>query len=163
MVPKIAWGAEPDKFVTSAKANHWGRSDLRAYLNNVTKTGNTLPLDSRTAGNDANYPSQFSDAEFGLVEPFTYSTNVLHVSATATAAYETTDRFWLPSGNGTDKQITSWGREDISDDSQYSNTTTNDKARVIPISYWSYGYRLYSWLRSTRSEPIAATMSMSSL
>ena len=35
MVPNNgAFAAEPTTFVTTAFANHWGRSDLRAYLNN---------------------------------------------------------------------------------------------------------------------------------
>ena len=148
-VPQMAWAAEPTTFVASAKANHWGRSDLRAYLNNVTKTDNTLPIYTTSAGNGANYPSQFSAAEFGLVEPFTYSTNVRDSSGNATATYETSDRFWLPSGNLSSSQVISWGREDISASAQYGATTTSDKARIIPISYWSRIDSIsYSWLRS---------------
>ena len=150
MVPNNgAFAEEPDKFVTTAFANHWGRSDLRAYLNNVEKTNNTLPINSTNSGsNAANYPSQFSKAEYGLVQPFTYSTNVLDGSANADAEYKTTDKFWLPSGNYSNNQIISWGAKDISANSQYSQTTTNDKDRIIPISYWSYGNSIYSWLRS---------------
>ena len=71
-------------FTDSAYANHWGRSDLRAYLNNMTKTNNTLPIDSTVEGtNAANYPSQFSDKEYDLVQLFTYSTNVLDYSQEA--------------------------------------------------------------------------------
>ena len=150
MVPNNgAFAAEPTTFVTTAYANHWGRSDLRAYLNNVEKTNNTLPINSTNSGsNAANYPSQFSKAEYGLVQPFTYATNVLNGNEEATAVYETTDRFWLPSGNYSNSQIISWGAKDISANSQYSQTTTNDKDRIIPISYWSYGNSIYSWLRS---------------
>ncbi len=150
MVPHNgASAAEPSSFVTSAKANHWGRSDLRAYLNNVEKTNNTLPINSTNSGsNAANYPSQFSKAEYGLVQPFTYSTNVLNGSPEATAVYETTDKFWLLSGNYSNNQIISWGAKDISANSQYSQTTTNDKDRIIPISYWSYGASICSWVRS---------------
>ena len=150
MVPNNgAFAAEPTTFVTTAFANHWGRSDLRAYLNNVEKTNNTLPINSTNSGsNAANYPSQFSKAEYGLVQPFTYSTNVLDGSANADAEYKTTDKFWLPSGNYSNNQIISWGAKDISANSQYSQTTTNDKDRIIPISYWSYGNSIYSWLRS---------------
>lgn len=148
MVPNNgAFAAEPTTFVTSAYANHWGRSDLRAYLNNVEKTNNTLPINSTNSGsNAANYPSQFSKAEYGLVQPFAYSTNVL--DGPADAEYATTDKFWLPSGNYSNNQIISWGAKDISANSQYSQTTTNDKDRIIPISYWSYGNSIYSWLRS---------------
>ena len=152
MVPNNgAFAEEPDKFVTTAFANHWGRSDLRAYLNNVEKTNNTLPINSTNSGsNAANYPSQFSKAEYGLVQPFTYSTNVL--DGPADAEYKTTDKFWLPSGNYSNNKIISWGAKDISANSQYSQTTTNDKDRIIPISYWSYGNSIYSWLRSPFSD-----------
>lgn len=149
MVPNNgAFAAEPTTFVTTAFANHWGRSDLRAYMNGVEKNGKTLPLN--TTHNERQqsgyYESQFSKAEYGLVQPFTYSTNVLDGSADA--EYETTDKFWLPSGDYSNNQIISWGAKDISANSQYSQTTTNDKDRIIPISYWSYGNSIYSWLRS---------------
>ena len=160
MVPNNGvFAAEPDKFVTSANANHWGRSYLRAHLNNVTKSDdNTLPINSTTSGsNAANYPSQFSDAEYGLVQPFTYSTyttnNTTNIfdkddSPKVTAVYETTDKFWLPSGNNDSDQVISWAEEDISSASQYTMTTATNKQRLIPVSYWSYGALTYSWLRS---------------
>ena len=150
MVPNNgAFAAEPTKFVTTAKANHWGRSDLRAYLNNVTKSNNTLPINSTTSGsNAANYPSQFSDAEYGLVQPFTYATNVLNRNEEATAVYETTDRFWLPSGNHSKHQAISWGADDMSATAQYTKSTQSDKSHIIPTPYWSYGTPSYSWLRS---------------
>ncbi|MFR1179330.1 MAG: MBG domain-containing protein [Bacilli bacterium] len=159
MVPNNGvFAAEPDKFVTSANANHWGRSDLRAYLNNVTKSANTLPINSTTSGsNAAKYPSQFSDAEYGLVQPFTYSTyttnNTINIfdkddSPKVTAVYETTDKFWLPSGNSDSNQVISWAAEDISSASQYTMTTATNKQRLIPVSYWSYGASTDSWLRS---------------
>ena len=148
MVPNNgAFAAEPTTFVTTAYANHWGRSDLRAYLNNVEKTNNTLPINSTNSGsNAANYPSQFSKAEYGLVQPFKYSTNVLDGSADA--EYMTTDKFWLPSGNSDSNQVISWAAEDISSASQYTMTTATNKQRLIPVSYWSYGNSFYSWLRS---------------
>jgi len=166
-----AYADGPGFFYEAAFANHWGRSDLRAYLNNVEKTNNTLPINSTNSGsNAANYPSQFSKAEYGLVQPFKYSTNVLNRNEEATAVYETTDRFWLPSGNYSNNQIISWGAKDISANSQYSQTTTNDKDRIIPISYWSYGNSIYSRLRSPiynyaslRSKPLAATLSVTSV
>ena len=158
MVPNNgAFAAEPTTFVTTAFANHWGLSDLRAYLNNVTKSANTLPINSTTSGsNAANYPSQFSDAEYGLVQPFTYSTyttnnttNIFDMdSPKVTAVYETTDKFWLPSGNNDSNQVISWAAEDISSASQYTMTTATNKQRLIPVSYWSYGASICSWLRS---------------
>lgn len=156
MVPNNgAFAEEPDKFVTSAKANHWGRSDLRAYMNGVEKNDKTLPLN--TTHNERQqsgyYESQFSDAEYGLVQPFTYATNVLNRNEEATAVYETTDRFWLPSGNFSKNQAISWGADDMSATAQYTKSTQSDKSHIIPISYWSYGTPSYSssWLRSPYS------------
>lgn len=152
MVPHNGtFAAEPDFFYKAANANHWGRSDLRAYLNNVEKVDNTLPIDTTTNGsNSANYPSQFSNKEYGLVQPFTYSTNVLDSSGNATSTYETTDKFWLPSGYCF-RQVISWAKEDISSNSQYTTSIANDKQRMIPISYFSYGISIYPFLRSPDS------------
>ncbi len=149
---KMAQAAEPTTFVSTAYANHWGRSDLRSYMNGVAKGNGTSPMDTTGHARQTSgyYESRFSDAEFGLVQPFTYKTNVLNSSEEATAVYETSDRFWLPSanhGSGND-QVTSWGAEDISANAQYSKNTAADKARIIPISYWSCGALSNSWLRS---------------
>jgi hypothetical protein len=148
-----ALAMEPANFTASAYANHWGRSDLRAYMNGVAKTNDTLPLDTtgHTQQTSGYYESQFSDKEYALVQPYTYKTNVLtnnDLTAKATAVYETVDKFWLPSGNYIINKIISWGSEDISADTQYGESTAADKARIIPISYWSYGASTYSWLRS---------------
>ncbi len=152
MVPNNgAFAADPTTFVTTAFANHWGRSDLRAYLNGVEKNGKTLPLN--TTHNERLKcwilsESQFSDAEYGLVQPFTYATNVLNRNEEATAVYETTDKFWLPSGNFNKNQVISWGADDMSATAQYTRARQSDKSHIIPISYWSYGASTYSWLRS---------------
>lgn len=163
MVPNNgAFAAEPTTFVTTAFANHWGRSDLRAYLNNglatVAENGSVsnknYGLNSTegecNSNNTSGFAKQFSNAEYELVQPFTYATNVLNSNEEATAVYETTDRFWLPSGNYSNSQIISWGAKDISANSQYSQTTTNYKDRIIPISYWHYvpPFDSSSWLRS---------------
>ena len=171
MVPNNGvFAAEPDKFVTSANANHWGRSDLRAYLNNglaatVAEDGfvseKNYGIDSTKgdykSDNKSGYAHMFSDTEYGLVQPFTYSTyttnNTINIfdkddSPKVTAVYETTDKFWLPSGNNDSDQVISWAEEDISSASQYTMTTATNKQRLIPVSYWSYGASIRSWLRS---------------
>ena len=174
MVPNNgAFAAEPTTFVTSAFANHWGRSDLRAYLNNglaatVAEDGfvseKNYGIDSTKgdykSDNKSGYAHMFSDTEYGLVQPFTYSTYTTNNttnnttnffdkdSPKVTAVYETTDKFWLPSGNNDSDQVISWAEEDISSASQYTMTTATNKQRLIPVSYWSYGALTYSWLRS---------------
>ena len=154
--------------MTSANANHWGRSDLRAYLNNgLTDVGENGSVSNKNYGidstkgdyksdNKSGYARMFSDTEYGLVQPFTYSTyttnnttNIFDIeSPKVTAVYETTDKFWLPSGNSDSDQVISWAEEDISSASQYTMTTATNKQRLIPVSYWSYGALTYSWLRS---------------
>ena len=133
------------KFINSDKANHWGRSNLRAYLNNAEKIDNTLRLDSSSYDNSAGYPSQFSNAEIALVQPYTYSTNVLRLY-NVTSSYVTTDRFWLPSGNISNDDVISWGENDLSANVNYHNLPAT---RAIPISYWYSGASHTSWLRST--------------
>ena len=148
-VANFAKEANPNYFYEEAKANHWGRSDLRAYLNNVEKVNNTLPVDSTVSGtNSANYPSHFSDAEYGLVHPFRYYTNVLDSDGNVTSKYWTIDKFWMPSGNvSQDKRlIISWGGEDISSDSQYAQATEYPARHLITMPYWGEGgfnWKLY--------------------
>lgn len=151
MVPgKLAQAVEPIVFTASAYANHWGRCDERAYLNNATKTNNTLPLDTTIDGtNSGNFPAKFSAPEFARVVPFTCQTKLLK------SVYETTDRFWLPSG-GEAKCILSWGCEDICEHDQYRKSTANDRARIIPISYWSYSSLNTSLLRSPSRASISS-------
>ncbi len=143
---------EPTVFTTSAYGGHYGRSDIRSYVSGVAKENDTLPLDTTNHARQTSgyYESQFSDAEYNLVQPVKNYTNVLAGSSDfvlyATAVYETTDLFWLLSGRE-DKYVISWGREDISADAQYSESIVTDKARIVPVSYWNYPY--FSWLRST--------------
>lgn len=142
----VTYAKENDMFATSAYANHWGRSDLRAYLNGVEKTNRTLPYDTTHNSRIASgyYESQFSDAEYALVQPHTYNTNDFYSSGDGTKTYTTTDKFWLPSGNYNSDQVISWGKNDISSGSPSESIEIN---RVIPISYWSCSSR-GSWLRS---------------
>ena len=148
-VPATVFAAEPESFVTSANANHWGRSDLRAYLNNAAKTDGTLPLDTMSADNDAKYPWCFSDEEYALVQPWTYGTAVYDTSRNITSVYETTDRFTLPAAAGNNDYVLTWGEG-------CDNDALSDKNRVIPISYWSADWNVgtssNAWLRSASSD-----------
>ena len=145
LVPATVFAAEPESFVTSANANHWGRSDLRAYLNNAAKADGTLPLDTMSANNGANYPLCFSDGEYALVQPWTYGTAVYDASGNITSVYETTDRFTLPAAVGNNHQVLTWGED-------CDNDALSDENRVIPISYWSGGTSSNAWLRSASSD-----------
>ena len=116
-------------------ANNWGRSDLRAYLNGVSKSDNTLPYNTVHSAKQAlgYYESYFSDAEYALIAPYTYNLVVNDIN------YGLTDKFWLPSGNYSNDSILSFGASDIS-------VAEADTARIIPLSYWTS-----SWLRSSFS------------
>ena len=162
VVPAPALAAAPDTFVTSAYANHWGRSDLRAYLNGYAKTDDTAPLDSTAAGSNSNgYAAQFSPSEYARIQPVTYNTNVLDANGDATSVYETTDRFYLPSGNYRNDQVIYWGSEDISANSAYAAAAQYDIARFIPVSYWSGGADANSYLRSAGPMPLSSALGSS--
>ena len=158
-VPVPALAAAPETFVTSANANHWGRSDLRAYLTGYTKTDDTAPLDSTGASNSSGYAALFSSSEYARIQPVTHSTNVLDASGNVTSAYETTDKFYLPSGNILNDKALYWGSEDISANSAYATAAQNDIARFIPVSYWSGGSSSESFLRSALTQSAYAMTS----
>ena len=148
MVPKIgAYTEVSTEFITSAKPNHWGRSDLRAYLNGVEKINFTLPFDTTHSEKQSNgyYESQFTNNEYSLIQPFTYSTNILDSNGNTTSTYNTTDIFWLPSGNFDSDDVLSFGTDDLSSDLNFNNVLAG---HIIPISYWSGGLDDYAWLRS---------------
>ena len=135
---------EPAMMDNMVNANNWGRSDIRAYLNGTPKVDNTLPVDTTHSGRQSEgyYESQFSDAEYALVAPFSYSTN--EINGDQVTSYATTDRFWLPSGNYNEDRLISWGAIDISDDALVGTVSLS---RVIPMSYWTYSGDAASWLR----------------
>ena len=63
IMPMAADKSMPERFITAANSNHWGRSDLRSYLSGNEKASNTLPLDtSESERKDTGYyGSQFSE------------------------------------------------------------------------------------------------------
>ena len=142
-------------FDTYASANHWGRSDIRSYMNKGLMDGSMkiYAVDSTTSGTNGGgeYESHFNKGELALVQPSTVETNVLNIDATN--VYETTDKFFLPSGNYNNFKVISWGKEDISSGGIYANQvfTNSNIGRMIPISYWASmcnNSAYYSWLRS---------------
>lgn len=152
-------------FNAEAYSNHWGRSDIRTYLNNslgnIDDAGHisnkNYQIDStKLSNNQSGYAKHFNNDEYDLIQPSTVDTNVLDVSQDTSVPYTTTDKFFLPSGNVISDQIISWGNADISDNNIYSEYILNkkDPSRIIPISYWAsrrynnnYNYD-FTWLRS---------------
>ncbi len=125
-------------FILDVYPNIWGQSNVRKYLN------------SKEGG----YISHFNKGEYDLIKPSTIETNICNSISEETAViYETTDKFFLPSGRCDSESCISWGKEDISDSSIYTQKVKNkgDLNRMIPISYWASSdeENTYSWLRST--------------
>ena len=148
-IPVAGYERYPEKFITAADPNHWGRSDLRSYLNGTEKIGNTLPLDTSHEEREETgyYESQFSDEEYELVLPYAYSNNLIGKDRVFGGVYVTTDRFWLPSANFIDPdELLYWGGDDISSDALANSA---DLGRMIPRAYWAGGFDEYNaaWVR----------------
>jgi len=133
-LPAAADNTAPTYFTSAEYASHWGRSDLRAYLNGAEKLLDTLPVSTEHTERQeiGYYESYFSDAEYALIQPFTYET----YSAKSSSSYSATDKFWLPSGNYEVDKIISWGGSDIAPSNLQE--IKSGGAYLIPISYWSY-------------------------
>ena len=129
--------AEESVLTQATTADNWGRSDLRAYLNGVSKNNNTLPYNTSHSvkQEEGYYESYFTDLEYSLVAPYKYN------YALGDTQYSLTDKFWLPSAKYHNEDIISFGASDISVDRV-------DISRVIPMSYWSY-YDLLAWTRNS--------------
>lgn len=144
---------EPTVFTASAYPNHWGRSDLRAYLNNGladvaadgTVSNKKFKLDSTAdSDNTSGYAAHFSDAEFALVQLFRYMTYV-YSGGNFTSAYELIDRFFLPSAEY--GRYVAWY---FSEDANRNTTYGNSSSYIIPMLYVSRGHTLNDlcWVRT---------------
>lgn len=157
--------AADGQFTYTAYATHWGRSDIRAYLNNglgtvdddgiVTNKNYYRNSTGRTsAGGSTNYnggyAEYFNGTEWGLILASTVNTNTYYNNGVGDrnlqSVYETTDRFYLPSGLYLSageqiygKGVISWGADDISDGNIYDEKVVEkgDVHRLIPSAYWS--------------------------
>lgn len=159
-----------DKFTCADYANHWGRSDIRAYYNNalvsdaenaysgtgtsMTISGKNYKVDSTGSTNSSGFAQIFTDDEYGRLKDNTVETNVLanvDGKPKAVNTYMTTDKLIFPSGNN-GKNFTYLGEKDISDGTIYQQVLkAEDFGHVVPISYWACTSRAsdsYTWLRS---------------
>lgn len=111
-------------------SNHYGQSDIRAYLNDTSANG---------------YLGSFTSEEQNLIQKTTVETNIFSNDVSFTNnIYETRDKIFLPSAyflNTDEGGTIYWGKEDISDINTYTQKVVNagDLNRVIPISYWCMG------------------------
>ena len=151
-----AYAYENSYFSSDAYASHWGRSDVRAHLNGLTKVNNNLPIDgsngTKSAGNFLNY---FTNAELSLFQPKWITTTMYNDRSQTEAISEikTKDKFWLPSGNYNGDQLLSADPSyDLSDNNTYTQKVNNGKVNnwknIIPTPMWIVGTNC-SCLRSS--------------
>ena len=156
-MPLTAW-ADGEMTDTDAYANQWARSDIRAWLNGLSKENNKLPLDgsggSKGEENNKNFLNHFTDAELNLFQAKDVTTTMFNGSSQTDTKSEVTtkDKFWLPSGNlvdGCNHLISASPNYDLSDDYTYKQKVTYGKTdswkNVLPIPFWG---SVFSWLRS---------------
>ena len=166
--PHVAWSvgneASTQVFTEETFDNHWGKSEVRAWLNGLDKSSGTLPIDGSNGG--ATYTNGlgneldsflacFTKEELGLFEAKDVKTNIFEDAGEdaqngTIRQYTTKDRFWLPSGNrseGRDQVISANPGEDISNDAIYEQEMAQEKAweNMVSMAAWASGH---SWLRS---------------
>lgn len=120
-----------NSFKTDAYVNHWGRSDIRGYLND----------------RDSGYASFFNEKEYEMIQETTVQTNVWGCNVNEIGSvYETKDKFYLPSGNYYSNRngVISWGAEDISESSLQDRVLEYCSEYLIPKKYFTN----FGWLRS---------------
>ncbi len=124
-----------------AFAGHYGRSDLRAYLNGGLRSGleKNFRAESSLSSGSAPFEQHFAQGELAAVRP---STIGLYNPKTGETE-QLTDRFYLPAcsaGQGT----LSWGEADGPAEGQ-------DASHLIPQSYWADS-AAGSWVRSAAGQ-----------
>lgn len=161
--------AQSAKFVAPATSSHWGRSDLRAYLNGGLTDGavkNYLTVSNAAGGPDSTYEkNHFLTPELNRIIPSEVNT----IDYQSQTAYKTTDRFFLPSANTGVNALEPnknyayslyWGADDITQQNGSSAVAAdkleNDRNRFIPKSFIPYGSNsTYVWTRSNGGDSSA--------
>lgn len=147
-------------FNYSAAPNHWGMSDIRAYLNRGlgtpgsegTKTGRADTSDITTRSRyERDY---YHPAESAKLIPFGMTTYYETGSD-----YTTVDRFSLPSGNWESNYdgVISFGKQDVVTNAKFS---VENPLNFIPRNFWTIGGSSHSWLRSQELGNSAMTTAM---
>ena len=165
-IGSLTFNAESEKFVDVANGNHWGRSNVRAYLNPslVDSDGNkTYAINSADTDSDssAGYKSNFSGAELAIVKSGIGYTVETKNSGT-NIMEKTIDKFWLPSSDGTNVY---WGKEDISDENTkaFVNNDNSKKGYFIPEEYQNESAECISRSNDGNQDIIAYNSSPSNL
>ena len=178
-VCSVGVSAQEGYLTADGFANQWARSDLRAWMNGLTKADGNLPVDGSngTKGSE-NFLNSFTDAELALFQPETVITNVFNDSAVldssdddkaltrTTSIIQTKDRFWPASGLLMRNHVNAYEDQLISADPGYdlgnyytykqkvTNGKVNKWANIVPVPFWSGSGYYYDgmYLRSASYE-----------
>ena len=158
------FNATGTNFVDAANADHWGRSDLRAFLNPGLIDGEQKNYLVDSTSNESSvksgYEEYFTEAELELIRSGIGYTTETKNSAT-NVMEKTKDRYWLPSINSDGRLY--WGTEDVSDENtetfinnDTSNSILNKKNYYIPGSYVDSNNDV-GWSRSSKDGKVMTT------
>lgn len=134
-----------ENFKMDCEPNHWGNSLIRHYLNDK----------------DNGYASFFRNDEYKMIKENTVQTSAWGLGIGELTydvyLYETTDKFYLPSGNCHfyRNEVISWGKEDISEGLTQDRVFQKYPEYLIPSKYFTDD----SWLRSPSSSAFNALCS----
>lgn len=123
-----------EDFKMDSEPNHWGCSEIRRYLNDK----------------DNGYASFFRNDEYKMIKESTVETAAWGLGTRKVSydvyLYETTDKFYLPSGNYHfyRNEVLSWGKEDISAGLIQDRVFHKSPEYLIPSEYFADD----SWIRS---------------
>ena len=178
-VCSVGVSAQEGYLTADGFANQWARSDLRAWMNGLTKADGNLPVDgSNGTKGSGNFLNSFTDAELALFQPETVITNVFNDSAVldssdddkaltrTTSIIQTKDRFWPASGLLMRNHVNAYEDQLISADPGYdlgnyytykqkvTNGKVNKWANIVPVPFWSGSGYYYDgmYLRSASYE-----------
>ncbi|MBR5336680.1 MAG: hypothetical protein IK152_01720, partial [Lachnospiraceae bacterium] len=160
--------AQGELSVTDAFCNQWARSDLRAWMNGLTKENGNMPIDgSNGTKNASNFLNSFTDAELSLFQPKTVITNVFNDSKVldssnddkaltrTTSIVQTKDRFWAASGLLMHRHVNTYEGQLVSADPGYDlsnyytykqkvkNGKDNKWKNIVPIAFWGGNPGIY--------------------
>lgn len=164
LIGSQTFNATGTNFVDAANADHWGRSDLRAFLNPGLIDGEQknylVDSTSNESSAKSGYEEYFTEAELELIRSGIGYTTETKNSAT-NVIEKTKDRYWLPSINSDGRLY--WGTEDVSDEStktfinnDTANSILNKKNYYIPDDYIGSDNNI-AWSRSSKDGKVMTT------
>lgn len=131
--------AESEALWQPAFASHYGRSNLRAYLNGglLADGRKTFAVRSSPGQGDAPFEAHFTSGELSALLP----SSVAVQNGKTGQAEQVADVFYLPAGDADAGQI-SWAPD------AFAGGEETDASLLIPRDYWASGEN-GAWLRSS--------------